>query len=196
VTAYPPPSMPVPPDATPTTERFGRRMMRWSIIAHLVNDHGWRDGVEIGTADGRCTEAILAACPHLRMTTIDPWTPQPGHPGPEDWADWPHEENERKARARLARFSDRCAIFKGYGKAASDAFAPGSLDFVFLDGDHGEYGVRADIMTWRDKVRPGGMLFIHDINWPGVRAAADEMIPGYWIGSNNLAGVSMPDNLT
>lgn len=195
MSAYPPASVPVPPDATPTTDRFGRRAMRWFVISRLVQENDWREGVEVGTADGRCTEAVLAACPRLRMTTLDPWRPQPGHCGPEDWRDWPHAENERKARARLARFSDRCRILKTYSKDAADTFAPGSLDFVFLDGDHGLEGIRADIIMWRDKIRPGGMLLVHDINWPTVRAAADELIPGYWIAPNNVAGISLPTDL-
>jgi predicted O-methyltransferase YrrM len=189
VTAYPAPREAIPPDAAPTTDRFGQRAMRWNVISQLVHENGWTAGVEIGTADGRCTEAVLAACPNLHMTTVDLWAAQPGHAGPEDWADWPHLDHERRARARLAPFADRCTIIKGYSKKASDLFEPASLDFVFLDGDHGEYGVRTDIMAWKPKIRLGGMLLGHDSAWAGVRAAIDDLCPGYWIAPNDVWGV-------
>ena len=43
---------------------------------------------------------------------------------------------------------------------------------VFLDGDHSEMGVLADIEAWRPKVMPGGMMAGHDyFAFPGVRNA-------------------------
>jgi predicted O-methyltransferase YrrM len=191
MTAYPAPREAVPPDAAPTTDRFGRRAMRWGVISQLVRENGWTEGVEIGTADGRCSEAVLEACPDLRLTTVDVWAPQTGHDGPEDWANWPHAPHEATARARLARYADRCTIVKGYSAVVAETFAPASLDFVFLDGDHGEAGVRADIAAWRPKIRPGGMLLGHDAAWAGVRAAIDDLCPGYWIGPNDVWGVSV-----
>lgn len=181
----------VPPDSPPTTVRFGRGAMRWQVLAQLVHEEGWTEGVEVGTGDGRNAERLLAACPALRLTTVDPWEPQPGHPGPEDWAGWPHAQHERQARARLARYGQRCRVVKGWSKALAGEFEDGALDFVFLDGDHGEYGVRADIMAWRPKIRPGGMLTGHDAAWPGVRAAIDDLCPGYWIGPNDVWGISV-----
>jgi predicted O-methyltransferase YrrM len=192
VTAYPPPLSPVPPDSPITTQRFGTRAMRWRIIAQLVREEGWTRGVEIGTADGRCTEAVLEACPDLHLTTVDVWAAQPEHTGPETWANWPHDMHENRARIRLKPFADRCTIIKGYSKRAAMDFADEAVDFVFLDGDHGEYGVRADILAWRDKIRPGGMLLGHDAAWPGVRAAIDALCPGYWIGPNDVWGVPIP----
>jgi predicted O-methyltransferase YrrM len=191
MTSYPLPSTPVPLDSVPTTDKFGPKALRWTIISQLVQENGWTAGVEIGTADGRCTEAVLAACPKLHLTTVDVWEPQPGHAGPEDWTDWPHRDHEQRARFRLARFADRCTIIKGYSKKASERFEVGSLDFVFLDGDHGEYGVRADIVAWIPKIKAGGMLLGHDAAWSGVRAAIDDLCPGYWIGPNDVWGVSV-----
>lgn len=176
-----------PADSIPTTDHFGSAM-RWDVIAQLVRENGWADGVEIGTGDGRNAERILARCPALRLTTVDAWQAQTGHDGPEDWADWPHVIHEQMARRRLARFADRCSVVKGWSGDLAGSFGDGSLDFVFLDGDHGESGVRADILAWRPKIRAGGLLIGHDAAWPGVRAAIDDLCPGYWIGPNDVWG--------
>lgn len=37
------------------------------------------------------------------------------------------------------------------------------LDFLFIDGDHSYEGVRSDFKTYREFVRPGGIIALHDI---------------------------------
>lgn len=189
---YPAARIPNPPPSPPTTDRFGRKAMRWSIIAQLVHENGWTHGVEIGTADGRCTEKVLDSCPDLFMATVDLWAPQPDNAGPEDWADWPHAQHEATARARLKRFGDRCQIIRSLSTTAANRFPAASLDFVFIDGDHSEDGVRADIAAWRPTIRPGGALLGHDAAWIGVRRTIDDLCPGYWIAPNDVWGVSIP----
>lgn len=37
------------------------------------------------------------------------------------------------------------------------------VDFLFIDGDHTEFGVNADYEDYRELVRPGGLIAFHDI---------------------------------
>ena len=39
----------------------------------------------------------------------------------------------------------------------------GDLDLVFIDGSHTFESARNDYFSWRDKIRVGGILAIHDI---------------------------------
>lgn len=39
---------------------------------------------------------------------------------------------------------------------------PGTVDFVFVDGDHSENGVRGDIDAWLYKIRRNGIMAFHD----------------------------------
>lgn len=188
VTAYPLPKVKVPPDAKPT--RTFRGSMRWNVIAELVQEYGWTRGAEIGTADGRTSGEVLTRCPGLHMIVIDVWAPQPGHDGPEDWMGWPHATNETLCRVRLSSFNERVWLIKGLSGKVAGSVKDRSLDFVFLDADHGEAGIRADWAAWAPKLQPGGMMLVHDINWPSVRAAMDDLAPGYWIGPNNVAGAT------
>lgn len=45
---------------------------------------------------------------------------------------------------------------------AAGRFAPGSVDLLFVDGDHSEAGAYADLRAWWPAVRPGGTVIGHD----------------------------------
>jgi predicted O-methyltransferase YrrM len=47
------------------------------------------------------------------------------------------------------------------------------LDFLFIDGNHSEEAVNSDLELWLPKVRPGGIVAMHDIGW------AEGVIKGY-----------------
>lgn len=60
----------------------------------------------------------------------------------------------------------------------ADTPVPGDFDMVFLDAMHDFGSVRADIHRAWAKIRPGGILAMHDYrhnDWPGVTQAADEL---------------------
>ena len=45
--------------------------------------------------------------------------------------------------------------------AAMQSHAP--YDWVFIDGDHGEWGVSTDVQTCLPLVRKGGLMLLHDV---------------------------------
>ncbi len=59
------------------------------------------------------------------------------------------------------------------------------IDLLFVDGDHNEAGVRADIVNWAPRVKPGGLVAFHDygnnhLPWcAGVKIAVDALM-GDW----------------
>lgn len=55
--------------------------------------------------------------------------------------------------------------------AAAAQFADASIDFLFIDDDHTEASVRADLAAWFPKVKPGGVIAGHDFDKPGVHSA-------------------------
>jgi predicted O-methyltransferase YrrM len=54
----------------------------------------------------------------------------------------------------------------------------GSVDFLFIDGDHRYDGVRRDFESYAPLVRPGGLIAIHDIVPGPVEAVGD--VPRFW----------------
>lgn len=54
---------------------------------------------------------------------------------------------------------------------AASKFADGSIDILFIDGDHTLVGVLSDLERWYPKVKSGGIISGHDIPCPSVLAA-------------------------
>jgi SAM-dependent methyltransferase len=139
--------------------------------------------VEIGAYLGRSTAYLAARIKQsrkrIRLYVVDLWdgwfwnddSPDiPMHAGPEVF--WHFMRNMRcqgldEVICPLKMSSDRAALL----------FEEGSLDFVFVDGDHGYAAVQRDLTAWFPRVKPGGVLAGHDYinnDFPGVRRAADE----------------------
>ena len=53
------------------------------------------------------------------------------------------------------------------------------LDFLFIDGDHSYEGVKMDFDIWFPKLKSGGVIAMHDIEWAeGVkRVVAEDVRP-------------------
>jgi hypothetical protein len=57
---------------------------------------------------------------------------------------------------------------------AAGGYGDGSLDAVMLDANHGKEETRANISAWWPKVKVGGILAGHDIDWSWVFEAVGE----------------------
>jgi predicted O-methyltransferase YrrM len=60
---------------------------------------------------------------------------------------------------------------------AAGLFAPGSVDFAFIDAGHDYASVLSDLAAWWPRVRPGGALAGHDYGdpaWPEVARAVHD----------------------
>lgn len=62
---------------------------------------------------------------------------------------------------------------------AANLYADNSLDFVSIDAAHDYDNVKADILAWLPKVKPGGMLAGDDYPYPGVTKATNELLTGF-----------------
>jgi len=157
---------------------------RKQFIAEKVQEHGWTHGAELGLWKGDTFLYLLSECPDLYLVGVDLWEAQPKHNGPENWTNWDHKAHEEAVRKGAQRFSQRARIIKDTTHNAAEMVDDASLDFVFIDADHSTEGVRQDIEDWGPKLKETGWFFGHDIDWPTVRAAVDDLLPGYEIGPN------------
>lgn len=134
--------------------------------------------VEIGTMLGDGAAVLAAAFPERRVITVDPGpTPEVQAEAAKRCALWPNVERWACTGAEAADRAHR----EGIGVA-----------LAYLDGDHEEPGVRADIVAWRALLVPAGCLAGHDYAdpaYPGVRAAVDGTLgtPYVYAGGSWLA---------
>jgi predicted O-methyltransferase YrrM len=162
-----------------------RWLQRQRLLAHLPRGAAC---AEIGTWRGDFAATILRSRRPRRLYLVDPWE---------------HRSEQTYQRAMFGGRTDdgqreMDAIYEGVvagfrGKIdrgqvvvkrqrsvqAAEDFPDGSLDWVYIDGDHTYDGVKSDLEAYFRKVRPGGYLAGDDYGQPGwwddgVTRAVDE----------------------
>ena len=130
-------------------------------------------GIEVGVAKGETSAYLLKECPNIeKLYGVDPYLPY------EDWCRYIDEKEinlqESIAIDNLKSYMDRFEFMKMTSEDAIKSFAPGSVDYVFVDGDHSYEQTLADLNMYYPLVRSGGIFFGHDINLESVRKALEE----------------------
>lgn len=153
-----------------------------AVIIDLVKQHGWTKGAEIGVLRGKTLFSVLDACRDLHMYGVDQWLhiPLRDVDCAETYRQFDMKNLEKDVTRRALAYGARCTILKGDTVAMAKEVDAGSLDFIFLDADHTEKGLKRDIKAWAPKVRHGGMILGHDNHWPTVLSVINSKYPG-WI---------------
>lgn len=152
------------------------------VLQRLVAEHGWTRGAEIGVLSGRTFLHLLRTCPGLSLIGVDLWEHQPGADNEHGGRSYVHYDLrgfELNLREQTRVFGDRARLIKGPSVEVAASIPDESLDFVFIDADHTEEGVTADIKAWTPKLKPAGWLTGHDTHFPSVRAVIDRLLPGW-----------------
>jgi len=159
---------------------------RMHFLARLIKRNDLVNIVELGVRDGQTYFFLLEKCPGIRLVGVDIWDKIPYRDAKDDLKSWPHEDNERSVRSRASKFGARAILIKGLTDDACVQFNNASIDLLFIDADHTYKSVKKDIINWRPKLRKGGFLTGHDIHWPEVKDAVDEMVIHYEVGPDNV----------
>lgn len=139
------------------------RSPRAEVLVDLIQRHGWTRGAELGVEAGKTFLYLLRNVPTLSLVGVDKWR------GSAKGRDRAHLFN--LLRHEVAKRKGRAQLIREFTVDAARLVPPRSLDFVFIDADHSEDAVRADIRNWAPCVRPGGWITGHDYDLPGVAAA-------------------------
>lgn len=147
-----------------------------------------RDAVcaEIGVWKGDFAARIRAVARPRELHLIDQWRFVPAYP--RRW----YGGADARSQADMDRIHDkvldrfagdpRVVIHRQPSETAALAFADGTFDWVYIDADHSYEAVRADLLGWAPKIRPGGVLVGDDYTWRDeqgalpVRRAVDEFV--------------------
>ena len=118
-------------------------------------------GVEIGCAYGHYAQKVLETWKGERYLMVDLWAPQPVDVYRENQSGLRFDECLRHCQDLAAR-DPRVKMMQMGSVDAAAQVEDGSLDFVYIDGNH-DYGpVLADMDAWWPKVKPGGIFAGHD----------------------------------
>jgi hypothetical protein len=147
---------------------------------------------EIGTWRGDFAAEILADRRPRRLYLVDPWEhreegayEEASYGGRMEGGQAALDEMHAAVVARFAVEIERgqVEVLRSRSTEAAARFAPESLDWVYIDGDHSYEGVRTDLEAYFPAVKPGGVLagddYGHVGSWfeDGVARAVDEFAP-------------------
>src|SRR5262249_7336716 len=127
-------------------------------IAQRVGEGG--QIVEIGSFCGRSATAWARSAPAATVSCVDTWQLDFQHLGP-DWRKHAQGDLARYAGTAEKTFDEvtknLCNVVPLKGRSTDD-WKLALADVVFLDGDHAEATVSAELRHWSQRLAPGGLL--------------------------------------
>ena len=130
---------------------------------------GFTMGAEIGVERGLYAEVLCREIPNLRLLAVDAWTAYSGYR--EHVTQAKLDAFWAEAQERLAPYG--ATVVKAFSVEAARHIPDGSLDFVYIDGNHMYDQVWADLTAWVPKVRSGGIVAGHDYGRSSVGHVAE-----------------------
>lgn len=128
--------------------------------------------VEVGVLEGFNTHFALKYIDFGKYYLVDPYkiydSYDVGDLHKHDEQFW---ENLWERTNKRFRGNPKVEFVRKTSEEACKQFADGSLDFVYLDGDHTTKGITTDLHCWFPKVKSGGFIAGHDLNVDSVSSA-------------------------
>jgi predicted O-methyltransferase YrrM len=129
-------------------------------VAELLRlARGRRRAVELGTATGWTSGALLLAEPQRRLTSFDPIARE-------------HRDAYLRLLPRSAR--ERLELVRAPGHEARGD----GVELLFVDSSHDREATVAEVTAWRPRLAPGALVVLHDYAnpaYPGVAQAVAEL---------------------
>jgi predicted O-methyltransferase YrrM len=129
--------------------------------AHIIN---------IGAGVGTSALTFLEARSDIKLITID--IQKDSNPGGG-------LDNEKTALEKAGFYqTERYTQIHGDSKEVGRQWSGGTVDMVFIDGEHAYANCVGDIKAWLPHIKENGILAVHDYAppWPQVRQAVDELL--------------------
>lgn len=152
---------------------------KYKGFPQLLNDLGYKTGVEIGVNKGKYSKWLCHYIKGLKLFLVDPYVTyeDSGYYASQDYQDSCFEQ----AKIRVAPYN--CEFIRKPSMEAVKDFLDNSLDFVYIDANHQYECAVEDIAYWSRKVRKDGIVSGHDYSpyMFQVKAAVDG-----WVKSKKI----------
>lgn len=151
------------------------------LMMDLIKENQCTLCVEIGVFSGRSLLPIAKALQYLgkgSLFAIDAWDSKeavrgfnPGEPSYTWWKELNFTQLHRQSKALIKKkgLSACCTLIQARSVDSAELFEEGSIDFLHLDGNHGEEGAFEDLCSYFPKVREGGFILLNDPNWHSLK---------------------------
>jgi hypothetical protein len=143
--------------------------------------------VELGSYKGMSTAHLATGAKEgagAPVFAVDPWD-LPGNPYGKHGYSAPIVRDEFERQLRALRLWTRVTPIRGFSTEVAAAWEGPKVGLLYIDADHSEAAVRADVEAWRPHLADGHVLAFDDLDTPrnpGVRVVVDELTAsGYWI---------------
>ena len=150
----------------PMTIDWTGRTNRKYFLEYLIKQHDIKTFAEVGVRDGRTTFYLLNHIKDLTIYGVD--------------RNIKLFYNDDVAKT----YGNRLVPIQGDSSSVANQIP--NVDMIFIDADHSYVGCLKDITAYKDKVNSNGILSGHDIDYPGVNQAVNEMIVTFDVGPNNV----------
>jgi len=162
-------------DAPETKEQF----------AAMIAGRGYKVGAEIGIRAGDLALPILRTGAIEKYYMIDPWKHQDEK---QYWADVNFSDEDfeklyREVLKKIEPYKHIAVVMRMFSSEAIPRIPDESLDWGYIDGNHGYKYALKDLMMLSKKVKPGHMIAGHDLldyEFPhrfGVKTAVRKFFP-------------------
>ena len=152
----------------PMTIDWHGKNYRGSFLLDLIQKNECKIIVEVGVKFGRTTFFLLNSLLDIKIYSID-----------KDISMFYNEEIKE-------RYGERLIPIEGLSWNVADQIPDSSIDLIFIDADHSYQAVKKDIIAYTPKLKQGGIISGHDIDYPGVNEAVNELIENYDVGPNHV----------
>jgi predicted O-methyltransferase YrrM len=143
-----------------TTDWFSHRIPPWKRILVPVYKDKPTEWLEIGSYEGRSaiwTMANILTHPNSHICCIDPWT--------STAVEKRFDENMKAALKHLKRGQGYVMKRKAFSENVLKTMERGSLDVIYVDGDHqGKSALQDAVLAW-PLLKAGGFLIFDDYRW-------------------------------
>ena len=142
--------------------------------------------VEVGSFKGKSTAYLAAGAKDgagAHVWAVDPWD-LPGNVYGKHGYNAPVVRETFERQLRSLRLWARVTAVRSFSADAAAAWDGPPIGLLFIDGDHTERAVRADLAAWSPHLAPSHVVAFDDYDTkrnPGVKAVVDGLTSGYTV---------------
>lgn len=158
-------------------------MKREQYIKQLINEKGYKILAEIGVLRGAFSSHLFSTNPEM-LYLIDPWKvwDKELYPDYTDYQQWKWDDLHNRIKLKFQY--ENVEILRLPSLDAARDFRDGTLDLVYIDGNHTHDYVLEDLNAWLPKIRKGGTLCGHD--WQITKKAVAEFCEAHKLSINHI----------